>query len=401
MPACRSRRCATRSAAWRSITALLSAERVLRAGISATKFRLLEPAHAQGAAPDEARAADRRSRQRSRAHPQPLVERRSYAHSQSRPSVMTPAARAPCPASTSRCPRAPLVRRSAQREGGSPDHHSLADIEGYIGRSALSPAGKARAVCAVPPARRSRSRDSRRAARPHPPARGRRHRLDRRHRRRRVRDGMARRRPDRLVAAQRRQRHGDVRARRVPGAGAGHRAVAERGADLLAGRGRRADDADRGAAHHRLCSELRPDAGDARQRHRLWRRRQGLRRSSERAARPRRAVRRRPAVRADCLDGVRDRRHESPAVRAADGSALCRRRARRLLRRGADEEEPAGHAGDGDCAGGAPRRARRRAVHRYDDDRRPSSGDAARAPRADDRHGRDVLRSDTLQGVGA
>ncbi len=43
---------------------------------------------------------------------------------------------------------------------------------------------------------------------------------------------------------------------------------------------------------------------------------------------------------------VRDRRHESADLRVLHGAALCRGRARGVLHRGADEEEPAGHAPD-------------------------------------------------------
>jgi len=106
---------------------VLSTERVLRAGISATKFRLLEPAHGHAAAPgDSARGAFVDSQQvHADTHSHRSSDGRVHSHSHDRPADSTP----------SPGPRAP-----------SPDHHTLADIEGYIGRSALSPAGKARAV---------------------------------------------------------------------------------------------------------------------------------------------------------------------------------------------------------------------------------------------------------------
>ena len=56
---------------------------------------------------------------------------------------------------------------------------------------------------------------------------------------------------------------------------------------------------------------------------------------------------------------VRDRRHEPAALRRGHGSAVCRRRARGVLRGRADEEEPARHAADGRGAARAPRRAGR------------------------------------------
>jgi pyridinium-3,5-bisthiocarboxylic acid mononucleotide nickel chelatase len=111
---------------------VLSTERVLRAGISATKFRLLEPAHAAhlSAEGDTSSAPSGELRHN-------LVHTHSHSHSHShsdgrghRHSSDGPADRA-----LSAEPRVP-----------SPGHHTLADIEGYIGRSALSPAGKARAV---------------------------------------------------------------------------------------------------------------------------------------------------------------------------------------------------------------------------------------------------------------
>ena len=102
---------------------VLSAERVLRSGISATKFKLLEPAHA-ATAPVE---------------PPPI-----YVHTHSDGSTHSHRGVSPeyrDPANRDRTNREPANPRTRDS-----DHHTLADIEGYIGRSALSPAGKARAV---------------------------------------------------------------------------------------------------------------------------------------------------------------------------------------------------------------------------------------------------------------
>ena len=100
-------------------------------------------------------------------------------------------------------------------------------------------------------ARRGGSRDPRHADRAGPPARGRRARLDHRHRRRRVRLRVVRHRRRRVVAAERRRRNGDVRARRLSGAGARDGAAAARRAGLRQ-RHIRAGHADRRAARHRL-----------------------------------------------------------------------------------------------------------------------------------------------------
>jgi uncharacterized protein (TIGR00299 family) protein len=101
---------------------VISAERVLRSGISATKFKLLEPAHAHV----------------------PVEPRPAYVHTHSDGSTHSHVGVTPgsdpglTPPDASREPANPRAAHA--------DHHSLADIEGYIGRSALSPAGKARAV---------------------------------------------------------------------------------------------------------------------------------------------------------------------------------------------------------------------------------------------------------------
>ena len=110
---------------------VISAERVLRSGISATKFRLLEPAHA-AIAPVEPRSFTVHTHSDGSTH----------SHLGVRPGS-DPGLTPPAPASE---PRLSAVARSAKAETRDSDHHTLADIEGYIGRSALSPGGKARAV---------------------------------------------------------------------------------------------------------------------------------------------------------------------------------------------------------------------------------------------------------------
>jgi pyridinium-3,5-bisthiocarboxylic acid mononucleotide nickel chelatase len=115
---------------------IVSAERVLRSGISATRFRLIEPAdaHAVGAG-DSARGAFVDSPPvDAHTHSHRSSDGRVHSHSHDRPADSTPES------------RLSAVARSAKAGAPSSDHHSLADIESYIGRSALSPAGKARAV---------------------------------------------------------------------------------------------------------------------------------------------------------------------------------------------------------------------------------------------------------------
>ncbi len=84
----------------------ISSERVLRAGVSATKFR----AHADEGVPARQPAHDTHvhAHEHHHRHEQDAAHRRVTSHSH--------------------------------------DHHSLQEIRGFIGRSALSPAGKARAV---------------------------------------------------------------------------------------------------------------------------------------------------------------------------------------------------------------------------------------------------------------
>ena len=67
---------------------------------------------------------------------------------------------------------------------------------------------------------------------------------------------------------------------------------------------------------------------------------------------------------------VRDRRHEPADLRRRHGSAVCGGRAGRLLRAGADEEEPARHAADG---GRVRRSCGRRCRTSFSARRRPSA----------------------------
>ena len=109
---------------------------------------------------------------------------------------------------------------------------------------------------------------------------------------------------------------------------------------------------------------VRADAGDVGRARRLRRRRSRRSGDAERAARAARSAATTPA-RAECrpsADRVTVIECEiddmNPQIfGVGDGSALCRRRARGVLRPGADEEEPAGHAADGR---GAARRCARR-----------------------------------------
>jgi pyridinium-3,5-bisthiocarboxylic acid mononucleotide nickel chelatase len=108
---------------------VLSAERVLRAGISATKFRLVEPAHAQVPAQVQPAAAERQAHQHTHSS--------GHSHRHDAPGVHLSSAH-------DHSDGEEHGHGHAHTPGAA--HHTLADIEGYIGRSALSPAGKARAV---------------------------------------------------------------------------------------------------------------------------------------------------------------------------------------------------------------------------------------------------------------
>ena len=122
---------------------------------------------------------------------------------------------------------------------------------------------------------------------------------------------------------------------------------------------------------------------------------EGLRQASERAAcawwERRRFLR---GDRAGHRARMRDRRHEPAAVRAADGEALRRRRAGRVLRAGPDEEESAGHAGHGHRR----RRSSRSSSPRYcSPSRRQSASDTRKMLR--ERLAREVRTSRRRSGA--
>ena len=183
----------------------VAADRVLRAGVSATKFRLID---ANADATDPRRSRPGHDSPASSSAPSPVAHRRSD----------------------------PAVR--------------------VVGRGAGTGSPSVRA------ARRGRSRDPRHADRARPPARGRRPRLDHRHRRRRVRasSGSAS-----TTSSSSPLNVGGgtvhVRARRVSRAGAGDGAAARRRA--VYGNGHDgAGDADRRAARDGLRARVRAAAGD-------------------------------------------------------------------------------------------------------------------------------------------
>ena len=188
------------------------AEQVLRAGVSATKFMVHETAH---------------DGERHHEH--------MHARGSARPCMRT---RTRAPVRRPR-PHGHDAARITQRMR-TITHRSLPEIFALIDRS-RAVAGRARSrEGAVPAAGRSRGGDSPDAGRAGPPARGRRPRLDHRHRRRGVRArvgcGADR---DRLLAAERRRRHGALGARTLSGAGAGDGEAARRRADLQRQRCRR------------------------------------------------------------------------------------------------------------------------------------------------------------------
>jgi uncharacterized protein (TIGR00299 family) protein len=92
---------------------VLSAERVVRSGISATRFQLVEPGQAEA----------------------PVEPRPAYVHTHSDGTTHSHGGVGP---------GSDLGQTGVRPR--SDTHHTLADIERYIGRSALSPAGKSRAV---------------------------------------------------------------------------------------------------------------------------------------------------------------------------------------------------------------------------------------------------------------
>ena len=123
----------------------VSAERVLRAGVSATKFRV----HAEEEA---SRQVDTEPRVGTHSHSHSDSHSHSHGHTHAHPHEHAPAPslepRAPSPESraSSPEPRAPSPEPHAHAHGSAHAHHSLKEIAGYIGQSALSPEGKDRAV---------------------------------------------------------------------------------------------------------------------------------------------------------------------------------------------------------------------------------------------------------------
>jgi uncharacterized protein (TIGR00299 family) protein len=113
----------------------LLADKVLRAGISATRFQLLEPS-ARAAVPIEAEAVlasrPRHSHAHAHSHRDAAEGLHTHGHRHGDLDDHRDAGEA--------------GRRGEAVAGSGQGHHSLAEIEGYIARSALSAAGKARAV---------------------------------------------------------------------------------------------------------------------------------------------------------------------------------------------------------------------------------------------------------------
>ena len=170
----------------------LAAERVLRAGVSATKFHLIERD-----------GADRQSRQSAAAGASHAVAEsyRSPSHAPDSHAGHTHAASGSHGGhrhGTSEAQARPTHSEgsSAAHAHGHP-HRSLPEILALIDRSALPPAGRTRARAAVRAPGRGRGRHPPDAGRAGAPARGRRPRFDHRHRRRRVRARVVRRRSHR------------------------------------------------------------------------------------------------------------------------------------------------------------------------------------------------------------
>ena len=314
----------------------LAAERVLRAGVSATKFHLIERDGAdrqsrQAAAAGASHAVAESYRSPSHAPDSHAghTHAASGSHGGHRHGASEAQARHTHSEGSSAAARS---RPSASQPGGDPVAHRA------LGAATGRPDAGARAVRAPGG---SRGRHSPDAGRTGAPARGRRARLNHRHRRRGVRDRVVRRRPCRRIPAERRGRHGALGARRLPGAGARDGAPARRCAHLLDRGSSRAPDADRRAAADRARERVRPRSADARGSRRIRRRRPRACRHTQRAARARRGEHRGADDGAHRRARVRDRRHEPADLRRADGRALRRRCARGVLLGGADEEEPA------------------------------------------------------------
>ena len=245
----------------------VSAERVTRAGVSATKFRLAEAPSAAGGEGGRSAAAAARALppERDRQQDPPVGA-----------EAREPGA------------RGPPVRAAGGGRVGDPQH---ADREG-------------------------------------PPPRGRRPRLDHRHRRRRLRLRVVRHRRHRVVAAERRRRHGALRARGVSRCRRRRRRGCWRACPCTA-TARRELVTPTGAllvtGYARAFGPLPAMSID---RHRLRRRGSRSQGHAERPAHPAGRATRQPRTSGighrtsdDRVveDRVRDRRHESAALRPADG----------------------------------------------------------------------------------
>ncbi len=194
----------------------VSADRVLKTGVTATKFRVHDHSH--------------RSPPRTPRSPH------------------------------SRSPRSAALAHHPSHH----THHSLAEIESAIGRSALSAVGKGRAIAHVPAPGRGRSGDPRHAGGEGAPPRGGRHRLDHRHRRRRVRAGVVRRRTS-IVASPLNVGGGMVRSAHgvFPVPAPATVRLLGKAPVYSSGDPGGAADADRRAHPHGVRLELRSGAGDA------------------------------------------------------------------------------------------------------------------------------------------
>jgi uncharacterized protein (TIGR00299 family) protein len=114
----------------------VSVERVLRAGISASKFRVHAEEQRQHAHSHEHEHAHRDHAHHDHGHHDHAHHDHAHDHAASPPHSHGPA-REVSPSEGG---------SAASPAGGSHHHHSLKEIAGYIGRSALSPEGKDRAI---------------------------------------------------------------------------------------------------------------------------------------------------------------------------------------------------------------------------------------------------------------
>ena len=244
----------------------LAAERVLRAGVSATQFQLIErgrQARHDQPAGDAGGGHSHGGRESPESRPHADVEGLApHTHAagdtavhRHGAAVTAPHAHPPTGAHVHRGPGATATHSHA--------HRSVAEILALIERSALSPGGRARARQLFERLAEAEAADTPDARRAGAPPRGRRARLDHRHRRRRVRHRVVRGRADRGVADERRRGNGAIGPRGLPGAGAGHGAAAGRRADLLERRAGRAADAHGRAAVDGPRRRIRARAVDA------------------------------------------------------------------------------------------------------------------------------------------